>query len=291
MVRAGRPYYQLQVTIPQEFEEAVSNFLVEAGSSGVKIDQNHASCKIQGYYEGNDLKSTLKRTRIYLESLERLFPERFGFQLSSKKQKNRDWSRSWRESFRPVVLGKKIAIVPAWDKRKASQSLVIKIYPQMAFGTGTHPTTQACLLALHELVKPGDRVLDLGTGSGILAIAAAKMGGRSVVAVDTDPEVAQNARKNFRLNRVEKKIKLSIGRLDKQKNSNHFDLAVANLTGEEILEEIEELKSRVKSEGYIIISGWTKAESGRLFEILRMKELAVVRKMEKKGWATVICKN
>jgi ribosomal protein L11 methyltransferase len=190
MAKIGRPYYQLQVTIPQEFEEAVSNFLVEAGSSGVKIDQNHASCKIQGCYEGDDLKSTLKRTSTYLESLEKLFPERFRFQLSSKKQKSRDWARSWRESFRPVVLGKKIAIVPAWDKGNFSERLVIRIYPQMAFGTGTHPTTQACLSALHDLVRPGDRVLDLGTGSGILAIAAAKMGARPVVAVDTDPEVA-----------------------------------------------------------------------------------------------------
>src|SRR5574341_597810 len=238
MVKKGRPYHQLQVTIPQDFEEAVSNFLIEAGSKGVKIDRNHASCKIQGCYEAGDLKSTLKKTRIYLESLEKLFPEKFEFQLSSKKQKSRDWSRSWREGFRPVVLGKAIAIVPAWDKGKFPQRLVIRIYPQMAFGTGTHPTTQACLLALHDLAKPGDKVLDLGTGSGILASAAAKLGARSVVAVDTDPEVVQNARKNFRLNRAEEKIKLRIGRLNKQRSSNHFDLAVANLTGEEILEEI-----------------------------------------------------
>jgi len=133
-------------------------------------------------------------------------------------------------------------------------------------------------------------VLDLGTGSGILAIAAAKLGAESVTAVDMDRGVAENARKNFRLNRVEKKIKLKIGRLKEAIISTPFDLAVANLTGEEILEEIEKLKSQVKSGGYLIISGWTREESAGLGAFLKRKRLKVVQRIEKKGWVTVVCK-
>jgi len=290
MVKTSRPYWEVQITIPRQYEEGVSNFLIEAGSSGIKIDQNHTRSRLSGYFGQTGFGLIQKRIHNYLEDLARLFPEKFSFRLRRSLHRTLDWSKKWRENFKPVLLGKKFAIVPAWDKGNFPQPLVIKIYPQMAFGTGTHPTTQACLLVLQKLVRPGDRVLDLGTGSGILAIAAAKLGAESVTAVDMDRGVAENARKNFRLNRVEKKIKLKIGRLKEAIISTPFDLAVANLTGEEILEEIEKLKSQVKSGGYLIISGWTREESAGLGAFLKRKRLKVVQRIEKKGWVTVVCK-
>ncbi|OGC93443.1 MAG: hypothetical protein A2142_05305 [candidate division Zixibacteria bacterium RBG_16_48_11] len=218
MVKIGRPYYELKVAVPSQFEESVSNFLIEAGSSGIKIDQNHSNCRLTGCFDDRDINSVLKNTKQYLEALVSLFPKKFSYQLGHQKREINDWSVKWRKSFKPVFLGKKIAVVPGWDKRKFAYPLVIRIYPQMAFGTGTHPTTQSCLLALSELVKPGDKVLDVGTGSGILTIAAAKLGAKSVTAIDVDRTITENAKENFKLNKVEKKIRLEIGGLDKVKS-------------------------------------------------------------------------
>jgi ribosomal protein L11 methyltransferase len=283
-------YYLLEVRVPREFEEAASNFLLESGSSGIKIDQNHKGCVVSGYFDKTDFAPVLRKTAKYLGSLSSLFPQRFKFSLAHKLQRTQDWSQKWRKNFKPVLIGKEIAVVPSWEKRKFRQRLVIKIFPQMAFGIGTHPTTQMCFLALSRLVKPGYSVLDLGTGSGILAIAAVKFGAEKVVAVDKDPEIEENAKKNFKLNRVEKKISLVIGELAKIRDSARFDLAVANLTGREVFGVFRTLKSRVKPNGRMTISGWTKEDSPELLRFLRKNKVRIEKKLEKKGWVTVICR-
>jgi ribosomal protein L11 methyltransferase len=187
-------------------------------------------------------------------------------------------------------VGRKLGIIAPWCKTKFPGRIIIKIYPQMAFGTGTHPTTQACLLFLAKLVRPGDIVLDLGTGSGILAIAAVKLGAGSVLAVDTDTTVKENVLKNVKLNRVENKIKLKIGRLANLQLREQFDLAVANLTGREILEEFDNLKHLVKQNGYIVISGWTKEDQKELIDYLKNKRVEILELKVKTGWVTAICR-
>ncbi|OGC76551.1 MAG: ribosomal protein L11 methyltransferase [candidate division Zixibacteria bacterium RBG_16_50_21] len=284
-------YYLLEVRVPREFEEAASNFLLESGSSGIKIDQNHKGCVVSGYFDKTDLTPVLKKTEKYLGSLSSLFPQRFKFSLAHNLQRTQDWSEKWRKSFKPVLFGKEMAVVPSWEKRKFRQRLVIKIFPQMAFGIGTHPTTQMCLWALSRLVRSGCSVLDLGTGSGILAIAAVKLGCDKVTAIDKDPEIEENAKKNFRLNKVEEKIDLKIVELTKIRGSERFDLAVANLTGREIFGVFRTLKSRVKPNGRLIISGWTKEDSPELLRFLKVNKVKVNQKLEKKGWVTFICKS
>jgi ribosomal protein L11 methyltransferase len=283
-------YYLLEVRVPREFEEAVSNFLLESGSSGIKIDQNHKGCIVSGYFEKSNFATVLQQANRYLYGLTSLFPQRFKFSVAHNLQRTQDWSEKWRKNFKPVLIGRQIAVVPSWEKRKFRRALVIRIFPQMAFGTGTHPTTQMCLLVLSRLVKPGYSVMDLGTGSGILAIAAAKFGAERVVAIDKDPEIEENAKKNFRLNRVEKKIDLKIGELTKIRDSARFDLAVANLTGREILGVFKTLDNRVKPNGRLVISGWTREDGPELTRFLREKKVRVEQKLEKKGWVTVICR-
>lgn len=290
MGRITTSYNLLRVSIPLEFEEPVSNFLIESGSWGVKLEQNHSRSEVTGYFQSQKSRPFLQRTKKYLEDLAELFPDKFVYRLSHQIEKKQDWSKIWRKSFKPVFLGKRIAVVPAWYKKKVSYAMVIKIFQQMAFGTGTHPTTQSCLLALDKLVKPKDKVLDSGTGSGILAIAAAKLGAGAVLAVDKDKIVAENARKNFRLNRVGEKVKLKIGSLDRIKKPASFDLAVANLTGSEIFEAFDNLKNQIKVGGSLLISRWTKEESQRLIGFLNQERLKIVERMGKKGWVTLICR-
>jgi len=290
MGRITRSYNLLRVSIPLEFEEAVSNFLIEAGSRGVKLEQNHSRSEVTGYFQSQKSRPFLQRTKRYLEGLAELFRDKFSYNLSHQIEKKQDWSVTWRKSFKPVYLGKKLVVLPAWYKKKLSYPVVIKIIPQMAFGTGTHPTTQSCLLALAKLVKPKDKVLDLGTGSGILAIAAAKLGAGMVLAVDKDRMVTESARKHFRLNRVGKKVKLKIGSLDKIQKPASFDLGVANLTGSEIFEVFDNLKNKIKVGGNLIISGWTKEESRDLTGFLSRRRMNIVERMDRKGWVTLICK-
>jgi ribosomal protein L11 methyltransferase len=283
-------YHLVEVRIPAEFEEAVSNFLLESGSSGVRIDQNHRGCLVSGYFDNKDFSGVSKGVDKYLHSLKSLFPGKFDFSLSLRLRKIKDWSENWRRNFKPVLVGKKIAVVPSWEKKKFKRPVVIKIFPQMAFGTGTHPTTQMCLLALSKLVRSGYSVLDLGTGSGILAIAAAKLGAQRVVAVDKDPVIEENAKKNFRLNKMDKRIGLEIGELTKITGSPRFDLAVANLTGREVFAAFVTLKDRVKPNGRLVISGWTKEDSPELLRFLRINKVEIERRLEKRGWVTVICR-
>ncbi len=289
LVRAGQSYYQVQIEIPREFEEAISNFLIENGSSGIKVDENKVVTRLTGYFKPRGFSGLPERTKRYLKSLHRLYP-RFIFHLTYQIKKTEDWSKRWRKNFEPVLVGKKLVIIPSWSKAKFPSRLVIRIYPQMAFGTGTHPTTQSCLLSLTKLVKPGDKVLDLGTGSGILAIAAVKLGASSVLAVDSDATVKENVLKNLKLNRVENKIKLKISRLANLQLKEEFDLVVANLTGREIFEEFENLRQSVKSNGYIIISGWTKENQKELIGYLKEKRVKIVELKQKKSWVTAVCR-
>lgn len=285
-----KTYQVLRITVPLEFQEPVSNFLMESGSTGIGIEENHKGSQLKGCFSSTDFQSVSLKVRKYLRELSLLFPEKFRYSLVHTRLKNKDWSRNWRNNFKPVLIGRKIAIVPAWSKQHFSQALVIKIFPQMAFGTGTHPTTQACLLALGELVKPNDKVLDLGTGSGILAIAAARLGAGKVVAIDKDKGIKENACQNFKLNCVADKVRLKIGSLTALGNSTQFDLALANLTGEEIFGVFENLREKVKTGGYLIVSGWSKEESGKLLKFLQQRKLRILQSKERKGWVTVICR-
>ncbi len=167
-----------------------------------------------------------------------------------------DWANAWKEHYHVLRVGRHIVIRPSWREYTAEPGDVsIELDPGMAFGTGLHPTTRLCLAALEDYVTAGMSVLDLGTGSGILAIAAAKLGAATVLAIDNDPVAVKSANENAALNGVvASQIRIAEGTLAAAGNVQ-FDLVVANIIAKVIIELAHDLAAALLPDGTLIVSG------------------------------------
>jgi ribosomal protein L11 methyltransferase len=196
------------------------------------------------------------------------------------------WSGLWKARARPVVVGR-VVVAPSWwtDALPAHQA-VVRIDPGMAFGSGEHPTTHLCLSAVDRYVKPGSAVIDVGTGSAVLAIAAARRGARRVVAVDNDPLAVRVARANVRANRAGHHVQVRAGdgvdglRL-------RADLVVANLTAPTVVALALPAARRLRPGGRLVVSGFTGAHVPGVARALRAAGLRVAATVRRRGWVAV----
>ena len=194
--------------------------------------------------------------------------------ISVEGMREEDWAESWKQYYKPVHLGK-ITVVPAWEKYEESkEEVVIRMDPGMAFGTGTHETTRLVLRLMQDEILGGERVLDMGTGSGILSIAAVKLGAKSAAAYDIDPVAVKVARENARDGGCDN---ITVGVSDLLKgvdlSGGKYDLCLANIVADIILRMLPDIHEYVKADGKIILSGVAdeiRAERGKsLDEIFR----------------------
>lgn len=201
-----------------------------------------------------------------------------------------DWAEAWKERLNVLHIGQHIVIRPSWrDYTPAPGDIVIHLDPGMAFGTGLHPTTQMCLLVLEELVHPGAEVLDLGTGSGILAIAAAKLGARHVLAVDNDPIAVKTARDNVIINEVQEIVSVMCGSLAEIAGS--YDLVVVNILARVIVEMIQEgLAVRVRPGGILVAAGVIAGQEPEVVAALQREGLALVERRQRDDWVCLVAK-
>jgi ribosomal protein L11 methyltransferase len=168
-----------------------------------------------------------------------------------------DWATAWKAFYKPFRVGRRLVVRPSWEPYAAApDDCVLELDPGMAFGTGEHPTTRLCLEALEERVRPGDRVLDWGTGSGILAIAAVKLGATWVDARDHDPVAVAAARENARRNEVADRVLVERGDLP---GAAPYDGVVANILAGPILAAAPRLRRLTRPGGWLIASGLTDA--------------------------------
>ncbi|MBI1745053.1 MAG: 50S ribosomal protein L11 methyltransferase [Acidobacteria bacterium] len=177
-----------------------------------------------------------------------------------------DWVKRWKESYTAFTVGDRFMLTPTWESApQAYDRIVLRMDPGMAFGSGTHESTKLCLLAIEKYYKPGRTFLDVGTGSGILALAAAKMiacaplavrrtAEKSVTAVDVDPVAIKVAKKNFRLNRVSRYVAPDIGALEKLPRKK-YDFVAANLTAKDLITHRQVLMETLKRDAWLILSG------------------------------------
>ncbi|MBM3460451.1 MAG: methyltransferase domain-containing protein [Armatimonadetes bacterium] len=197
------------------------------------------------------------------------------------------WGERWREFFQPVRATGRIVVGPPWAGMTAGpDGIVIVIEPKMAFGTGWHESTRLALQALERVVRPGDRVLDLGTGSGVLSIAAAKLGARCL-AVDIDPVALDNARENLALNGVADRVEVVCGSLDAVREAG-FDGIVANIQTNVLVPLLGDLRGRLRRGGRLLLSGILDREEAQIREALRRTawgEPGVIREGE---WIGVV---
>ncbi len=184
---------------------------------------------------------------------------------------NQDWNREWKKNYHSLRIGRRLLVHPSWEPVPAeAPECVIQIDPEMAFGTGTHATTQLCLRLLEECIHPGDRVLDIGTGTGILAIAAVKLGAASVHAFDVDAVAVETAIKNATANGVAHAVRISVAEPSTFALPSHrFDWVVANINRDQIVRMLPWLQNVFNYPVGIILSGLVVEE-----EVLILEELA-----------------
>ena len=274
-------------TDPAAFD-ALSNFLIERGSPGVVIKKN----ELQAYFAHSPEDAAIRRdVQRFLRGIGGVYPNIHESRLRWKVLKDRNWNSSWRRFFIPQKIGKAFWVTPPWAKLPELQSRqVITIEPGMAFGTGTHATTRGCLEFIEVVVQCLNRrpftALDVGTGSGILAIALAKLQARKVWAVDSDPVALKVAQKNIRANRVREKINLTGRKLSGIGKS--FPVVVANLTAETIIELAGVLQKSVALKGFLILSGILNHKAEDVIDCFSSNGFRMIRRQQEKEWATLL---
>ena len=209
----------------------------------------------------------------------------------------KDWAHAWKDNYHPFRVGDHIWIRPSWHDEEserdgnqpAAADITLVMDPGMAFGTGTHPTTQACLVALEKHVKPGDRVLDVGTGTGILAIAAAKLGAEAITAVDTDEQAIITTMENARINHAGGKISAWQGDLASV-DGGQWDIVVVNILAPVIINLLESggLLDYVRPDGHLILSGIIDVQREAVESALNSANGRVIDLLSHRDWVTLI---
>jgi len=211
-----------------------------------------------------------------------------------------DWAEAWKSDFKTLRIGRRIVIKPSWQSYAAKpEQVVIELDPGQAFGTGLHPSTRLILEVLERHVKPGDRVLDVGTGSGILAIAAAKLGAGKIVALDIDPVALEVAHENVARNGAQDRISLQRASLIpaavpepvfdfRDTWGGAFDLLLMNILADVIVRSAGPIAACLTEGGQAIVSGILQAQEDAVRQALTAAGLSVVKRRSKKDWVALI---
>jgi ribosomal protein L11 methyltransferase len=271
--------------VPQNIADPVSNFLVEIGSKGVWLKQAGENSHIIGYVsEEKESEAIKKSILLYLDELKRLGLKVGESKVSLRTIQEKAWAEDWKKSFEPIFVTKEIVVIPGWEKRKFSNRLVVRINPGMAFGTGDHATTQLCMRALAKSVKAGDRVIDVGCGTGILDILSVKLGASYALGLDIDHDAISNAEENLTLNQVEDTVEVRLGTANVGIPEAPFDVAVANINRIEIVESYDKIEPLIKAGGTLIFSGILEGEEGYMTDFFKRQELNVIEVTHQDEW-------
>jgi len=263
-------WLEMSVEADPEAVESLSELFSRFVSGGIAIDEPYTlSDDGQAYqitpgapvtvhaYLPLDAEATEKRRRIEegLWYLARISPAHIG-ELRTRALKEEDWANAWKAHYYVTHIGARIVIKPSWREYTPQPAeIVLELDPGMAFGTGLHPTTRMCLIALEEYVRPGMHVLDVGTGSGILAIAAARLGAAQVDALDISSVAVEAAQANVAANGVSDRVQVTLGSLEPHHAHGPYELVVANMTARAIAGLAPQLVGALAPGAPLIASG------------------------------------
>lgn len=297
--------------------EAVANIFHEAGASGVIIEDSREP-EIQSQRENvfgeivelnkNDYPEEGVIVKAYLpvnsflietmKDIEQAIAElpKYGLDVGLNKIQTseideEDWATAWKQYYHPVKISSRFTIVPTWEDYipVESDELIVELDPGMAFGTGTHPTTVMCMQALEKYIQNGDRVVDVGTGSGVLSIGAAMLGAKSVHALDLDPVAVQAATENITLNKVDPVVNVTQGNL-LESIHNEPDVIVANILADVIMSFSQDAAKLLRENGLFIVSGIIEEKRDEVKADLVAKGFEIVEAVLMEDWVALIAK-
>lgn len=307
-----RAWAEVTVDTSTEAVEAVANILMETGADGVVIEDSTLlppETDHNGLPEWSELREkasrrTKSRVKAYLPVDTALsdkvaeIKRRVGIlpgigldagpgTVSIKTVTEKNWAHAWKAYYHPQRVGRHLVIKPSWETYEGQAGdVVVELDPGMAFGTGDHPTTRLCLEQLEKRVTPADTVFDVGTGSGILAVAAAKLGAAAVWGCDPDPVAVQVAIDNVKRNGVEEKVKVVPGTIECLQGS--ADIIVANIITDTIVAITPAAVERLAGGGYFVASGIIAARQDEVKAAFQQAHLQLVEVAEEAEWVCLV---
>ena len=304
---------EVLIKVDPQAVEAVTDILYGLGAQGVAIDEPVDVQKLRedelywDYIDEKLLENDTEETKImaYFSEEETNLPEKiavirekirnlteFGLSIGSgtvelSNVNQEDWESAWKQYFKPVHVTDRIVVKPEWEEYSPQEEeIVIEIDPGMAFGTGTHETTSMCINQIEKNLKAGDRVIDIGSGSGILSMAAVLLGAEKATGVDLDPVAVRVALENVELNNLQDKIEILHGNLTDVIREK-ADIVVANIMADIILILLEDVREFIKDDGLFISSGIIQEKRAAVEARLLEKNFSIVEVETKGEWCAI----
>lgn len=297
----------IQITVPKRYADTAEAIATMVANGGIYIE-DYSDLEQQAWeiahvdlieQELLDQPRDIVKVHMYLAPDENpaevlpLFQERLDaagieYELSTAGIEQEDWQNAWKQYYHAMDIGRRLAIVPGWERYETDR-VAITMDPGMAFGTGTHETTSLCLEVLDEMVQGGERMLDIGTGSGILAIAALKLGAASAEGVDIDPMCVRTAGENAARNGVEDRLTVLVGDLS-DKATGVYDIITANIVASAILSLAPHIPALLAPGGPFVSSGIIDTRKEEVLAGLREAGLDPFEVREKRGWVCILCR-
>jgi len=278
-------WVEIRVAVNPEVKEGVANFLFEMNATGCVEEKEW----IVAYFAVKDYsEALLAQVNLYLDEIRQL-GFRIGLNPVSVRQfENEEWDLTWRKNFKTLKISPRFVVNPPWiDYQPLPGETVVEINPKMAFGTGSHATTKSMILLLERFLVPGKSVLDIGTGTGILALAAWHLGASRIDAFDIDPVAVACALENAQHNQIEA-INFATATIDDfSRQPVQYDCILANIHKSVILEIIEVIVPLLASLGFLIISGILEQQQAEVIGIIEGLGFQVRAILNEDEWAGI----
>ncbi len=282
------PWQELSISVPHEFVEPVS-YLFGRYGRGLSTEPEGAGRVLLRTYLESGSKERLARIDVGIRLVSSV--GKLGELAIRELDDDEDWQNNWKQHYAALAVGERLIIKPSWvdlEPEQAQGRVVIDLDPGIAFGTGYHPTTYTCMEALEELVEPGMRILDLGTGSGILSITALMLDAASVVALDIDSQAVTAARRNFRRLRLQDRVSLAKGSVPHPSAADGtIDLAVANISARGVADRSPFLLKALKPGAMLVASGLLAAQRPEVDDALLALGFAPELEWPREEWLTL----
>jgi ribosomal protein L11 methyltransferase len=281
---SARNWIQITIDTPEEYHDLLVGQIAALGFEGFQQEDRSLQCFIRQPAWTQELG---RGFRSLVARFQNEFPES-RIRYDTQQLADRNWNLSWERQAGIVEATDRIVIKPSWKKlrKRDKGKIVLHIDPKMSFGTGHHETTRLCLFLLQEYVKRGGHLLDFGCGTGVLAIAAVKLGARSALAVDNDPWALGNARENVKRNRLVGKVQVASRELSRLPNRK-FDTIVSNIDLPTITATLPLLVKKLRPEGAMLLSGLLTSDLSGFLDLLSHQNLLPMEIIDEDEWAAV----
>lgn len=282
-------WQEVSLSVPFEYVEPISYLFDRYGYGLSMEDDGPKRIKLRTYLP-SDARQRYSHIEVGVKLASILEP--LGELQVTPLDNDADWQNAWKEHFTLLRVGERLVIKPSWiDYQPEDDDILVELDPGLAFGTGYHPTTYTCLEAMEKMVNPSTVVLDLGCGSGILTIAAVKLGAHRVVALDIDPQAIQASRQNFERTHITDWVDLEQGSLPHRLAApGAFDLVVANISSRGIRERAPDILPALNPAGTLVASGIIDEQLPETREALLRAGFTDLELWPREDWVTFSCK-